>query len=454
MADHPGESSTPESDERVASSTIAIYAAPVGAVFFSSFLISSFFINFATDVLLIAPAMAGTVLFLGQFWDALNDPPIGHLSDRTRTRFGRRRPWFVASAIPLALCTYALWAPPDWLTGSYLVAWTLVVFLLYRTFYSTFRVPHLALGAELARGYHDRTRVFAGSQFIESIGLLGAAATIGLVENADKPREMMADIAVWMALAIIFAIFIASAFIRERKDYQRADPANSYAVFAEVLRNPHARQLLVIFLIDQVILTLVLGSLPFVSKWLLKTPGNTALLMGTSVVSLMLSIPAWTLLSRRFGKRQVWLASKLIRAAVLLNIWALGEGDVPFILVGCFIVGCTASCGTVVGPSLKADVIDWDEAKSGARREGAYFATWNFAQKTAGALGGWLLGVSLAFWGYDASLAEQSDTTIFGIRSATGYLPAALSLASALALWRFKLGEQEHADAVAGIRER
>ncbi len=428
----------------VALSTILVYASPVGAVFFSSFLITSFFLAFMTDYLFIAPATAGMILLVGQAWDAVNDPPIGHFSDRTRTRWGRRRPWFVASALPLALCTVALWSPPVWLSGTGLVVWILVAFLLYRTFYSTFRVPHMAFGAELARGYHDRTRVFGGSQIVENVGLLGAAATIGLIENAVDPRSTMATISIWMAIAIVVALLGASVFIRERSDFQTPDAAGSFAVFAQVLRNPHARLLLFVMFVDQAALAMVLGGLPFMSNWVILTPGSTAIYMMCAVVTMMVSIPLWVLASRRFGKREVWMFAKLGLAVVLSANLMLGAGDMIPLILGTILIGSMAGCGAVVGPSIKADIIDWDEAQSGARREGAYFATWNFATKGAGALGGWLIGMSLAVWGYDASLAAQSDDTVLGIKIAVGVLPAALNLMGFMLLWRFKLDEKMH----------
>jgi GPH family glycoside/pentoside/hexuronide:cation symporter len=445
---------TSSDPDRVSIPTILVYAAPVGAVFFSSFLISTFFMKFATDVLLIAPAVAGTIMLVGQGWDALNDPPIGHLSDRTRTRWGRRRPWFVASAIPLALCTVALWSPPSWLDETQTIAWTLVVFLLYRTFYSTFRVPHLALGAELSRGYHDRTRVFGGSQLVETIGLLGATVTIGIVENALDPRATMARISIFMAIAIVAFLLTASAYIREPEAHQKPDETGPFAVFAEVLRNPHARIILLIFLFEQAGLTLVLGTMPYFSDWVLRTPGQTATYMGTAVVTMLFTIPIWIRVSRRFGKKQVWLFSKVVRAGFLANIWFLGQGDAALFLGGCVIIGGVAACGTVIGPSIKADIIDWDEAQSGARREGAYFATWNFAQKGAGALGGWLLGVSLALFGYNAQLSEQSPEAILGIQFAFAYIPVLLTIASIFLLWRFSLDERAHSEAVAAIAAR
>lgn len=442
----------PQTTDRVSVPTILVYAAPVGAVFFSSFLIGTFFMKFATDVLMIAPAIAGTIVLLGQGWDALNDPPIGHLSDRTRTRWGRRRPWFVASALPLALCTIALWSPPAWLDETQLVAWTLVVFLLYRTFYSTFRVPHMALGAELSRGYHDRTRVFGGAQLVETLGLLAATGAIAAVENAVDPRETMARISIWMAAAIVAALFLATAFIRESPAHQRRDEHGSFAVFGQVLRNPHARLLLGIALCEQVALTLVLSGLPYFSDWVLRTPGRTAAYMGSAVLTMVVAIPLWIVISRRVGKKPAWITSKAIRVGFLLCIGWVGAGDSGPVIFGCIVIGATAACGTVIGPSVKADIIDWDEAQSGARREGAYFATWNFAQKGAAALAGGTLGMMLAGFGYDPMLEAQAPNTILGIQLAVGYLPAALNVIAIALLWRFSLDEKTHREAMERTR--
>jgi len=192
----------------------------------------------------------------------------------------------------------------------------------------------------------------------------------------------------------------------------------------------------------------VLGSMPYFSDWVLRTPGQTATYMGAVVIPMLVTIPAWIRLSRRFGKKQVWLISMCVRAVLLANIGFIGEGDVALIIGLGATVGVSAACGTVIGPSLKADIVDWDEARSGARREGAYFSTWNFAQKGAGALGGWLLGVSLAYYGYDAQSVEQSADTIFGIQFAFAYAPVILTILSAGLLWRFSLDERAHSEAI------
>ncbi|MCR9092660.1 MAG: MFS transporter [bacterium] len=439
--------------QRLPLSTIVLYGSPVGAVFAASFLVSTFFLVFMTDVLRIAPATAGMIVLIGQVWDAINDPPIGHLSDRTRSRWGRRRPWMAASAIPLAVCTVAVWQPPRSFDPSQVVVWVLVSFLLLRTFYSTFRVPHLALGAELGRGYHDRTRVFGGSQFFENMGLVAAAVAVGLIENAEDPRARAGQVAVALGFAVVVFVFVATARLRERPEFQGGSSTSGFVAFRDVLRNPHARILILIFFLDQAGLSILLASIPYLSNWVLETPGNTAIYMGTAVLAMTASLPVAVVAARRFGKRRVWAVSMVARAVTLAFIFSIESGNTAVAIAWTFLIGFLGGSSSVIGPSLKADVIDWDEAESGARREGAYFATWNFAQKSATALAGGLIGAILAAASYDPGLAAQSQATRDWIRFTAGLVPCTLNVLAVVALGRFRLDEAAHRRAIERNRQ-
>ena len=440
--------------ERIPLSTIALYGSPVGAVFAASFLVSTFFLFYMTDILMIAPATAGLILAAGQVWDAINDPPIGHLSDRTRTRWGRRRPWMALSAIPLAICTVAIWTPPQEFDSTGVVAWVLVSFLLLRTFYSTFRVPHLALGAELSQGYHDRTRVFGGSQFFENVGLLSAAGAVFLIENAADPRSQAGAVATAFAIATVFFVLVATARLREPGHSQDLPTTSALEAFRDVLRNPHARLLVLVFFLDQASLSTLIAVLPYLSTWVLGTEGQAAVYMGTAVVAMTTSLPVAIGLARRFGKKNVWIASIGARAAILACVFLLDAGDQALAIFWTFLIGFMGGASTVIGPSLKADVIDWDESQSGTRREGAYFATWNFAQKSATAVAGLSIGWILAATGYDASAAAQTEATQNWIRFATGIVPCTLNVLAFVALSRFGLDEAAHSEAVAQTAAR
>jgi len=430
-------------EERIPTRQILVYSAPVLGVFFANALISFYFMKFATDILLLAPAAAGAILLLGRVWDAVTDPLVGHWSDRTRSRLGRRRPWFLASALPLGLSVIALWSPPETLVGRALTLWLAVAFLVYLTFYTTFRVPHMALGAELTRGYHDRTRVFGIMQIVESLGILLAAGGLAVIENAALPRAAAALVSRGIAVMIVVLVLWTTFRLRERSEFQGRGQAGSLRAFGDVLRNPHARLLVAIFFLEQLGFASLVSLLPYISDYVLLTPGRTFLYLMGAIVALVASIPAWIVLSRRFGKQRVWIFSTGVKIAAFAGLFFVYAGDVAALALVCIAFGTMSGAGAVVGPSLKADVIDWDEGESGERKEGAYFAAWNFVQKAAAGVAGWLIGLVLSLSGFEPNVA-QSDSALLGIRMLAAPWPMLLHVLAFVLVWRFGLDETAH----------
>ena len=139
----------------------------------------------------------------------------------------------------------------------------------------------------------------------------------------------------------------------------------------------------------------------------------------------------------------VWLFSIAVKVVLFAAAFTLGAGDfVPLIIISVFF-GVMNGCGAVVGPSLKADVVDWDEAETGERKEGSYFAAWNFVQKSAGGIAVWAIGVTLAMTGFTPNVA-QSEEAIFGMRVLASAAPCFLHILALILMARFALTESEH----------
>jgi len=440
-------------EERIPTGRILVYSAPLLGLFSGSALISMYLLKFATDVLLIAPATIGAIFLVGRVWDAVSDPLVGTLSDRTRTRLGRRRPWFLASALPLGLSIAALWGPPSLLEGGRLVAWVTVSFLLFYTFYTTFRVPHMAMGAELSRGYHDRTRVFGVMQAVESVGMMLAAGALFLIERSAEPRGMAAGLSTGIAIVTAALVFAAGVTLRERAEFQRRGGQSARRVFRDVLGNPHARLLIAVFFFEQLGFAVLIALLPYLTEYVLLRPGSTAVYIFAALVALVASIPVWIRASRRFGKKPVWVFSIVVKTAAFGWLFFLDAGATRTLLAVTVVFGAMSGCGSVVGPSLKADVVDWDEGRTGERKEGAYFATWNFAQKAAAGIAGWLTGTMLALSGFVPNV-EQGESALLGMRLLVSAWPFALHLAALVLVLRFSLDETAHRAARRQARER
>ena len=444
-AESPGDA-TPVADaleERVPLGRIVTYATPLLGVMLSGSLVSLYLLKFATDVLLIAPAVVGAIFLAGRVWDAVSDPLVGHLSDRTRTRLGRRRPWFLGSALPVGIATWAVWAPPAALEGPALIAWFAAAILLFYTAFTAFRVPHLAMGAELSRGYHDRTRVFGVLQVVEGVGIIGATGALFLLERADDQRAYASELFAGVAAVTVLLVLIATATLRERPEFQGRGGATALGSLRDLLQNPHALVLMGIYLLEQLGFTALVSLLPFLSDYVLLTPGYTSYYVFGAVASMILSIPAWIVVSRRVGKKPAWLFSVAVKTLAFGAMCFLGAGDVVPVLAVCVVFGLMNGCSAVVAPSLQADVVDWDEARTGERKEGTYFATFNFAHKCAAGLSIWITGTVLTLTGFEPN-AEQSERALLGIRFLVAAFPMVLYGVSLFLVARFGLDERAH----------
>lgn len=429
---------------RVPARVILAYGPPVMGASAVFFFVQFFFLKFATDVLGIAPALVGLLFALGRLWDAVTDPLVGSWSDRTRLRLGRRRPWMLAAVPAIALTFAMLYAPPRSLPEPWLLPWSAVALFAFYAAFTAWLVPHQALGAELTPDHHERSRVFGVRHAAFTIGMMAAFGGIQLVNNADAPREAAALLVQGTVVIASLLILIPPLLLRERDDYRRLAPTSPLAALRDVLRNPHARLLLFVQFIEMTGAG-VLGVLsPFVLEYVIKRPDLIAVLPAAFIVCSVASIPVWLHLSRRFGKRNVWIAAMLI-----FGVSFGGAGLVPekaFLPIFLLLVaaGFAGGCGGVVGPSILADVIDVDEHMSGERKEGAYSAAWGFAIKAGNALVILVSGVVLQLVGFEPNV-EQTRTVDLAMRALYGGLPFTMFLTGAFLFRRFRLDAIEHA---------
>ncbi len=429
------------------------FAAPTLGVGFMFFLVALYAMPFATEVLGIAPGVMGTIFFVSRLWDAVTDPVAGYLSDRTSSRFGRRRPWLAASVLPVGAAFIAVFHPPDFLDAAALVVWMAVGVIAFYTSMTVFIVPHTALGAELTDDYHDRTRIFATRHVTWTAGSVLALAGMQVIIDADAPRSAAAFQAWGVAGATGLLILLAAWRLRERADYQGRGGASSLRSFRDVWANPHARLLLIVFVIEN-LGAATIGILTFyVAKYIIGRVDLTWFFILCYMFASIGFTPIWLPLSRRFGKKPLWIFSMLLTSLAFGGMFFLTEGAVLLISVLAALGGTAASCGAMVGPSIQADVIDYDEYTTGERKEGAYFAAWNFAFKCATGTTLMLTGWVLQYVGFESGV-EQSEQTKLAIISLYSLFPLVCYLLGTFLFTRFSLGEAEHRRIRAALDER
>ena len=441
--------------------SLAIYAAPNGVFGFAFLLINAYLLKYATDVLGISLAVMGWIILVARGWDALADPLVGSLSDRTHTRWGRRRPWIVASAVPIALSMLALWAPPAGLEGASLIAWFGASYLFFFTAFTVLYVPHEALGAELSLDYHERTRVFAWRRFAFGIGALAAMGAISLLTGHDlssdggRQEARGAAFEVMGVAAILSVVIILSCvrMMRERRSFLGRGGTSASVAVRDIARNPHARVLLVAFVLQQLGIAALASSLPFFAHYVLRDEALTALLLGVLYVVSTLSIPIWVWLARHYEKKTLMLVAMVGVVVVTAAFYFVEADQFPLFLFYTALAGLCSGSLDVLAPSVLADVIDYDEYETGERMEGSYFAAWGFAQKLAAGLAGLAVALLLGAAGYEQGVTPDEGVE-HGIRLIFTGLPFLCYLLCAAVLVRFRLDARSHAELRAAIDAR
>jgi GPH family glycoside/pentoside/hexuronide:cation symporter len=434
-----------ESTARLPFAAILLYSAPMAGIGFMELLFGMYLMKYATDVLAVAPAAMGVVFLVSRVCGALSDPVAGFLSDRTRTRLGRRRPWLLATALPLAAVFVLMWSPPAALGPRELTLWMGAAVILFQMGINVYMMPHDALGAELSTDYHDRNRIFGTRRIVFGVGALLVFAAVGRLAASPAPRSDAATIAFAAAAVTAALMLYMGVVIRERPEYQGRGAARPFQALADVWRNPHARLLLLVFFSQQLGIGAVTIMAAYHTEYVLGAPQALPAVLGSFFLVSIVSVPLWIRLGRRFEKKPLLVASMTMVCLAIGGMFFVQTGDVLTMSLLAGIGGAAGGGADVIFPSLQADVIDWDEHRTGERKEGMYFAAWNFVAKTALGLAGVVTGLVLGASGF-APNQEQTETAKLAIRGLMSGWPLLSYGLGALLFLRFALTRASHAE--------
>lgn len=431
---------------RVAWSSLILYAVPLAPAYLLYMMLTVVFMNFATDVLLIAPGFVGTIFFVSKIWDAVSDPLVGTLSDATTSRWGRRKSWMLASVVPLLVTTAMLWTPPSDLSEIQLLLWVGVSVLGFYTAFTLLVVPQMALGVELSPSPNERARVFAGRQVAQTLGMLGTflIATPMILDNVNA-QENATNLSVLLSLLLAVTIVVSVLGLPPERDVaNRKPPSSPLSAVRDVVRNPHARLLLVVYFIEVFGIGATSAMTPYLLIYVTKASDYIGLVFLFYTIPAFLSIPLWVWLGKRYERHKLWRFA--------MGLQAIGYGLIVFqeegrigLMIGCSVLnGFATACGQTLGYAIKGDVIDYDEYQTGERKEGTYLAAWNLAAKLG-------TGLMIAFSGWALELSgfianqPQTERTLWTIKGMTGGAPFVCLLIGMVLFSRFSLGGEEAA---------
>ena len=435
--------------------TSIVYGLPGIGAGYMYLLVNLYIMKFSTDVLLIAPAVMGVIFSISRIWDAVSDPVAGYLSDRTTFKFGRRRTWILVSFVPISLGFLAVFSPPASMEGQALDTWMMFAILGFYSAMTLFLVPHMALGAEISDDYHERTKLFGVRHIGFTLGSILALVSMSILINEEvKPegnvRQLASNLALLSVLIMSAFIIFSVSRLKERPEYQNRVNKNPFKAFRDVWKNYHAKILLIILFIEN-LGGAVIGVLTlYVTQYIVEAPEWAPLIIFAYMFPAAASVPLWIPLSRKYGKIKLWIFSLAATGIAFGGIFVIPFLDsvterLIVIFTGAILGGIAAGCGGAVGPSIKGDVIDYDEYLTGERKEGTYFAAANFVFKSATGIMLLLTGFVLQFSGFIPNQPQTMEVKI-ALISLYGLVPLIFySLGAFLLYKKFKFGEKEHA---------
>jgi GPH family glycoside/pentoside/hexuronide:cation symporter len=429
-----------------------------------------FYAIFLTDVVGLDPRLASVAALIGIVWDAVNDPLVGILTDRMRSRWGRRRPFLLFFAIPFGASFLLLWWAPPWHSQIALAVTITLAFMISDTFETLCGVPFASLLPELTPDYDTRTTLTSYRIFFNLLASLVTAVAAPAIIDATlaagltQQQGYLLVAAIFGGLATIPYLLIF-AVVRER--YDAIDRPQETVTFLQTVRtawgNIPFRFATVIYMLNWVTFDLVALILPFyllywISRGNMLTSVNLvgiSLPLESAVFALLLVtatvvLPFWSWLAHRLGKHIAYIIGMVFWAGVQIGIFMVRPGQITLILWMAFLAGLSVSAAHVLPDAMFPDVIEWDELRTGRRQEGIYYGVKNFVRKLTGAFATFIALQVLGWFGYQTppegvTAFSQSPVTLTAIRVLIGPVGAVLLFSAVITTWFYPLTRERHA---------
>ena len=418
--------------------------------------LSLYLFYFYTDVLGLPNYLAGLIYAIGSLWDALTDPAMGYVAERTRSRWGRYRPYLLFTPIPLALSYLLLFWKPDTTSITLLALVALAGQFLFRLCFTIISTPYSSLMARMTTSSEDRAG-FAGARMLFAyLGGFGVVVLAGLLlERADNDAQGF----FWLAVVsgVLASVILWLCFAASQEPPETPETQTAHLSLRQTWQSMRANTpFLIVF---AAILFMVLGA-TVISKTVLylfeyemndRAAGQQTLLL-IAVIGLAV-VPFWTWVTLKTSKRFVWMAGSAIASVGLVALLFNPAQSSQIVQLNYIVISIGTGAYAVTFWGMLPDTIEYGEWRSGARVESMIFGSVTFAQKAAVAASAVMLGFLLDVIGYQAG-AVQSAETLSGLRMIIVLVPLAGIILSVLAMIYYPLSPRRHAEIVADIERR
>lgn len=444
-------------------------------------ILAFFLLFFFTNVAGLNAALAGSILLIGKIWDAVNDPMVGMLSDRTQSRWGRRHSWMIWGAIPFGFFYFLQWLVPSFgdtpATNQWgLFTYYVIISILFNTAYTAVNLPYTALTPELTQDYDERTSLNS-FRFFFSIGgsivsLILAQIIFAIVQTNDGVEGNNPNVLQYTILGAICAVIsIASLYYsvwgtRRRvaiAEQQRQTNTESIPFLEQIriaLSNRPFLYVIGIYFCSWLAVQVTASIIPYyVVNWMGLSEAEFIQVMlavqGTALVMLFV----WNRVSQRVGKKVTYFMGMGVWIIAQAGLFFLQPGQVGLMYVLALLAGFGVSTAYLIPWSMVPDVIELDELQTGQRREGVFYAYMVLLQKLGLAVGLFLLGQGLERAGFVERTAAQPnpiqpESALMAIRWAIAPLPTFCLIIGIVLAYFYPITREVHAEILLKLQER
>lgn len=461
----PSSSPAPKSEKLSLGTKLAYGAGDLGPAITAN--VAGFFLlYFFTNVAGLNAGMAGLVLLIGKVWDAINDPIVGVLSDRTHTRWGRRRPWMLFGSIPFGIFFFLHWIVPRFSADPSANQWSLfwyyvAIAILFNLAYTAVNLPYTALTPELTLDYNERTTLNS-FRFAFSIGgsVLSLILAQQIFARVAAPGTQYIILAAACTVLSVLPLFWCVWGVQERYQVSTIEHLSYVEQLRIVLRNRPFLFVIGIYLFSWLAVQLTATIIPFfVVNWMgLTSQVVPQVALAVQVTALMMLF-VWSALSKRVGKKAVYFMGMILWVIAQAGLFFLQPGQIGLMYTLAVLAGFGVSTAYLIPWSMMPDVIELDELRTGQRREGVFYAFMVLLQKIGLALGLFLVSQALELAGFIRSVPDQlvptqPNSALLAIRIAIGPLPTLALICGLVLAYFYPISREVHAEILLKLKQR
>lgn len=429
---------------------------------------SIFYAIYLTDVVGLDPRLGSFGALAGIVWDAINDPVIGILTDRLRTRWGRRRPFLLWFAIPFGISFITLWSAPNWESQTALLIYVTLSFMVADTLQTLVGVPFLSLTPELTPDYDERTTLTSFRSFFQLVGALcvviAAPAIVDrvLASGGTQQQGFMLVGAIFGGIGAI-PLLLIGLFVRETSTPEQTESLPFRETLRAAWQNIPFRYAVGIHMLNWSAVDMVAVTFPyFLLYWVARGDllasirifgfelAYESAFFGILMSVCILFIPFWLWMAKWRNKREAYMMGMIFWVGVQLLIFTIQPGATAYLLIIAAMAGIGVSAAYTLPDSMFADVIEWDELRTRRRQEGIFYGIRTLIRKLTGAL---VIFITLQLLGWSGYVSPsdgvlqftQADSALRMIRLLVAPISATIVSGTILLAWLFPLSREQYA---------